>query len=310
MARIDTIIAGVCLGLICLSFLFSLIFTPLSYFLVSKSSDPSRGRAVTWLRISWTLLLVWVFLHFIRLILALAVSPYSTGLLTAQSQLAFVALLILPVALMSVLILQLELALAVRSVSGVSVNGARGPRIAAYVGMGVLIVLSVLRFAANEYTWAVRNFSVSYSSATYYRFGEMRDVLAFVVSLLLLLGAVGTLIHNILTTRATSLRKVFYLVLAMNILTLLRELYQTIYAGIFILGRVTGDFFYTRKGEAGIHILNFVFNPTSTAVVLIMAFFVMHKKERGIWTNGHPAKTTDAEGRSLSMMTTVRHPQV
>jgi hypothetical protein len=305
MAHPHTIIGGVCLGLVCLSFLFALVFTPLSYFVINKTSDESRSRAITWLRISWTLLLAWILLHFIRLIIALSTST-SNAQLAATNQLGFLALLISSLVLMSILTLQLELALAVRSVSSASVHGARGPRIAAYVGLVLLTVLSLLRFAAHEYVWVVRNFTVSHSMSAHYRLGEMANVLAFVMSLILLLIAVGTIIHTILITRATPLRKVFYLLLAMNTLTLLRELYHTIYAGLFHMGRYHGTFYYSRNDLLAVDVLSFVFNPTSAAVVLIIGWFVLHQKERGIWTNGYVGKGGDMGARSMSMSTVRR----
>lgn len=305
MAHPHTIIAGVCLGLICLSFLFALVFTPLSYFVIRKTSDTSRSRAITWLRISWTLLLAWILLHFVRLIIALATSYTTNAQLIAINQLAFLALLISPLVLMSILMLQLELALAVRSVSSASVHGARGPRIAAYVGLGLLTVLSLLRLAGNEYTWVV-DFGLSYGTSSSYQIREMVHVLAFVISLILLLIAVGTIIYSILITRATPLRKVFYLLLAMSTLTTLRELYHTIYAGLFNLGRYHGNLFYSRSDLLAVDVLSFVFNPTSAAVVLIIGWFALHQKERGIWTNGYVGKGGNMGARSMSMSTVRR----
>lgn len=305
---------GIVLAFVAISFILGLTFTILTFLRVKPQGDASRSKATAWLKATWCIFLLHVIFHLALLLMGIAPPALDwTAYNTTISQLSLMSTLFGAVGLAMVLVVQVELALGVRAVSGTSshLQGGRRSkaRLAAHVGLGFVTLLTIIRFIAAQYIQsASREMSYDYDpSGTVQRLATMTRVFNFIIYLVLFAGAAATLIYTVVHTRHTPLQKVYSFLLAMNILTVLRELYNVIYAGIFSLGpAITFGFGWNYESLIALDTLKALFHPTTTVVVLILAWAALKRKEGGIWLNGVPAKGGDIEGRSPSFSTVRR----
>jgi hypothetical protein len=215
--------------------------------------------------------------------------------------------------------LQVRLAQAVREVSRLATttnttnnnnnnktSGSLLSRLITVVGLGFIGLLSIVRFAIAEYNWAAQ---ISYDVLPHIM--NTLAAMDVLIAIFLLLGAIASLAYTIIKARRTPLRKVFFLLLAMTVLTVVRETFGIIYVGLVSLGQ-TVDVEMQRvviEATPALNVLGMFFHPLTMVLCLILAWAVLGKKKErgGIWMDGQGVdKVLDEEGRSMSASTVRR----
>jgi hypothetical protein len=245
------------------------------------------------------------------------------GLRTTLQQLYLIHSLLSPPTLACLLVLQVRLAQAVREVSRMATttttntntnnntnnnktSGSLLSRLITVVGLGFIGLLSIVRFAIAEYNWAAQ---ISYDVLPHIM--NTLAAMDVLIAIFLLLGAIASLAYTIIKARRTPLRKVFFLLLAMTVLTVVRETFGIIYVGLVSLGQ-TVDVEMQRvvmEATPALNVLGMFFHPLTMVLCLILAWAVLGKKKErgGIWMDGQGVdKVLDEEGRSMSASTVRR----